>query len=66
MNVPAEHGPFCEACGDCLVCYGDFPCESSADGKHVGDVYWGSDAPELDYEFDGSPRFPDWPEDSDG
>jgi hypothetical protein len=28
-------GPFCEDCGDCLVCYGEDECSVSDDGKHV-------------------------------
>jgi hypothetical protein len=30
-----KHSLFCEACGDCLDCYGEDPCTISADGKHV-------------------------------
>lgn len=26
---------FCEACGDCLACYGEDRCDASEDGKHV-------------------------------
>lgn len=26
---------FCDACGDCLDCYGEDPCYLTADGKHI-------------------------------
>lgn len=30
---------FCDACGDCLACYGSDPCFRSADGEHRWVVY---------------------------
>ena len=27
-------GPFCEKCGDCLICYAEDHCLVSLDGKH--------------------------------
>jgi len=27
-------GPFCEHCGDCMICYGEDRCLVAADGKH--------------------------------
>lgn len=34
-------GPFCEECGDCLICYAEDRCLVSADGQHE----WPLDAP---------------------
>jgi hypothetical protein len=26
---------FCESCGDCMACDGEFPCSASKDGQHT-------------------------------
>jgi hypothetical protein len=28
-------GDYCEACGDCILCYGEDPCQNTPDGIHV-------------------------------
>ncbi len=30
-----NHGPYCNCCGDCLVCYATMPCHNSDDLQHV-------------------------------
>ena len=32
-------GDHCDACGDCLYCYGENPCLDSKDGQHFWVVY---------------------------
>ena len=36
-----DHPIYCDACGDCIVCYGEDPCYFTDDGEHI---------PQQDYE----------------
>ena len=52
-----ENPVYCELCGDCVICYGEYPCAMSKDGKHAaahitdGDECWCD--PEIEYTADG-------------
>ena len=34
-RIPECGLDFCDACGDCLACYGDDPCTGADDGVHM-------------------------------
>ena len=30
-----ENPIYCDACGDCIICYGEDPCPFTEDGRHI-------------------------------